>query len=241
MEIKLFTDKVDLALGDSDFNRRELEDVGYPETGVLPLLLDFSKFDREDDSVTHQIYLNGKFTILFVGRIIPNKKFEDVIKAFFYYTKYFNAESQLILAGDYRGQERYYSALCDFVDTLGVKNVYFTGHIDFPELAAFFKIADIYLSMSEHEGFGVPLLEAFYSRIPVVAFAAGAVEETMNSGGLLLREKDFFKTAAVLNKLEKDKSFRDNVMEGQLKALEKYGRENVSRILLKHIKRISQK
>ncbi|MCJ7580915.1 MAG: glycosyltransferase family 4 protein [Candidatus Aminicenantes bacterium] len=241
LEIKLFADKVDLALGDSDFNRRELEDVGYPETGVLPLLLNFSKFDKETDSVTHQIYSNGKFTLLFVGRVIPNKKFEDLIKAFFFYKKYFNKESQLILAGDYRGQERYYSALSSLVDHLGVEDVYFTGHIEFPELAAFFKIADVYLSMSEHEGFGVPLLEAFYNRIPVVAFAAGAVEETMNLGGLLLREKDILKTAAVLDKLEKDKSFRDNVIESQLKALDKYGRDNVSRILLDHIKRVSNK
>ncbi len=241
LEIKLFADKVDLALGDSDFNRRELEDVGYPKTGVLPLLLNFSKFDEADDSVTRQIYSNGKFTLLFVGRVIPNKKFEDVIKAFFYYKKYFNAESQLILAGDYRGQERYYSALCALVETLKVKDVYFTGHIDFPELAAFFKIADVYLSMSEHEGFGVPLLEAFYNQIPVVAFAAGAVEETMNGGGLLLHKKDFFKTAEVLNKLEQEKSFRDNINENQLKVLEKYKKENVSRILLKHVERVKQK
>jgi glycosyltransferase involved in cell wall biosynthesis len=176
-----------------------------------------------------------------VGRVIPNKKFEDVIRTFTYYKKYFNAESQLILAGDYRGQERYYSALCCLVDSLEVKDVYFTGHRDFPELAAFFKIADVYLSMSEHEGFGVPLLEAFYNRIPVIAFAAGAVEETMNGGGLLLREKDFLKSAAVINKLEKEKSFRDNVIESQLKALEKYRKENVSQILLQHIKRVSSK
>jgi glycosyltransferase involved in cell wall biosynthesis len=95
--------------------------------------------------------------------------------------------------------------------------------------------------MSEHEGFGVPLLEAFYNRMPVLAFAAGAVEETMNLGGLLLREKDLFKTAVVLDKLEKDKSFRENVIENQLKALEKYRRGNVSRILLNHIERVRQK
>jgi len=240
LEIKLFTDKVDLALGDSDFNRKELEDVGYPETGVLPLLLNFSKFDKEDDSVTHQIFSNGKFTLLFVGRVIPNKKFEDTIKAFYYYKKFFNEESQLILAGDYRGQERYYSALCRLVDNLGVEDVYFTGHIDFPELAAFFKIADVYLSMSEHEGFGVPLLEAFYNRIPVVAYAAGAVEETMNGGGILLREKDFLKTAVLLKKFDKEKVFKDKIIECQLKALQKYKRENVSKILLEHIKKVSK-
>jgi len=145
------------------------------------------------------------------------------------------------LAGDYRGQERYYSALCSLVDTLGVEDVFFTGHINFSELASLFKIADIYLSMSEHEGFGVPLLEAFYNRIPVVAFAAGAVEETMNGGGLLLHKKDFLQLAAVLDKLEKEKSFRDNVIENQLKALEKYRRSNVSRILFEHIKKVSRK
>jgi len=241
LEIRLFADKVDLALGDSDFNRKELENVGYPETGVLPLLLNYSKFDKADDPVTQQIFSNGKFTLLFVGRVIPNKKFEDTIKAFFYYKRYFNNESQLILAGDYRGQERYYSALCSLIDNLGVEDVFFTGHIDFPELAAFFKIADVYLSMSEHEGFGVPLLEAFYNRIPVVAYAAGAVEETMNSGGILLRDKDFLKTAVVLNKLEKNEPFRDNVLDNQIKALEKYKRENVSRILLEHIKKVSEK
>ena len=241
LEIKLFADKVDLALGDSEFNRKELEDSGYPETGVLPLLLNFSKFDRSDDSVTRRIFSNGKSTILFVGRIIPNKKFEDAIKAFYFYKKYFNKKSQLILAGDYRGQERYFAGLRNLVDSLGVEDVIFTGHIDFRELAALFKIAFVYLSLSEHEGFGVPLLEAFYNRIPVLAYAAGAVEETMNGGGLLLREKDFFKAAAVLERLEKDKSFRDTIVDGQLKALEKYKRENVSRILLEHIKRVGQK
>ncbi len=241
LEIRLFSDKVDLALGDSDYNRRELEDVGYPRTGVLPLLLNFSKFDKVEDSVTRQLFSDGKFTLLFVGRVIPNKKFEDTIKAFYFYKKYFNAESRLILAGDFRGQERYYAALRNLIDSLEVKDVVFTGHIDFPELATFFKMANVYLSMSEHEGFGVPLLEAFYSRMPVLAFAAGAIEETMNQGGLLLREKDLFKTAVVLDRLKKDKSFRDHVIESQLKALEKYRRVNVSRILLKLIERVRQK
>ena len=79
LEIKLFVDKVDLALGDSEFNRKELESLGYANTGVLPLLIDYSKFDGKPDPVVRQIYDNGKFTTLFVGRVIPNKKFEDVI------------------------------------------------------------------------------------------------------------------------------------------------------------------
>lgn len=241
LEIKLFAKKVDLALGDSEFNRLELEQVGYEETGVLPLLLNFSKFNSEDHPVVRQIFSNGKTTILFVGRVIPNKKFEDVIKTFYFYKKYFNPESQLILAGDYRGMERYFAALQDLMDSLELKDVIFTGHIDFSELSTLFKLSDFYLSMSDHEGFGVPLLEAFYNRMPVIAYAAGAVEETMNGGGVLLREKNFPKTAALLDFLTRDKEFKDRIISSQVQALDKYKRENVSQILMSHIERVQNK
>jgi glycosyltransferase involved in cell wall biosynthesis len=241
LEIKLFIGKVDLALGDSEFNRKELEDVGYPKTGVFPLLLNFSKFDREDDPLVHSIFGNGKKTLLFVGRVIPNKRFEDVIKTFAVYQKTFQPNSQLILAGDHRGMERYYGALLDLVDRLHLKDVHFTGHIAFPSLASFFKISDVYLSMSEHEGFGVPLLEAFYNRLPVVAFAAGAVEETMNGGGILLRRKDFDMSAAVLDKLDQNPQLRKSVISSQLKALEKYKRETQSKILMDFIEGVRRR
>ena len=239
LEIKLFLDKVDLALGDSDFNRQELEAAGYPRTGVLPILMDFSKFDRPGNPVTRRIFGDGKTTILFVGRVIPNKKFEDVIKAFHSYNKYFNPDSRLILAGDSRGGERYFASLLDLADRLGLRDVHFSGHIDFGELLAFFDLADVYLSLSEHEGFGVPILEAFYKKIPVVGFDAGAVAETMNGGGVILRDKDFLRIAAIIDVLVRNKGLRQAVIQGQLKALEKYSRANVSRILLQHIQEVA--
>ncbi len=241
LEINLFVDKVDMALGDSEFNRRELERVGYRNTGVLPLLLDFAKFDRSGDPVVKKIFSDNKFTLFFVGRVIPNKKFEDVIKTFHFYKKYFNQDSRLILAGDYRGMEQYLAGLQDLVQKLELEDVHFTGHLSFPELVAYFNIADVYLSMSAHEGFGVPLLEAFYKRIPVVAFAAGAVEETMNSGGILLRDKDFAAVAALLNELHLDRRLREKVIMSQEKALEKYALSNVSRILLENIRKVGKK
>lgn len=239
LEIRLFVDKVDLALGDSEYNRQELEQLGYPNTGVLPLLLNLEKFDSSGDPIVQRIYDNGKWTILFVGRVIPNKKFEDVIKVFTLYKKFFNPNSQLILAGDYRGMERYYFALQDLVDRMAIKDVHLTGHVDFQELVSYFKLADVYLSMSEHEGFGVPLLEAFHNRVPVVAYRAGAVEETMNGGGVLLGEKKFLQTAVFLDKLHRDMDFRESIITHQLHALKKYGRENVARILMSHIHMVS--
>jgi len=238
LELKLFVDKVDLALGDSEFNRRELESIGYAKTGVLPILMNFEKFEKISETASRFVFDNGKTTILFVGRVIPNKKFEDVIKTFYFYKKYFNPDSQLIIAGDFRGMERYAGALMALVNELDLSDVHLTGHVDFDELLSFFRLARVYLSMSEHEGFGVPLLESFHLGIPVIAFAAGAVEETMNGGGILIREKDFMKTAAVIDTLEKDERFRKDVLAAQSLALEKYQSENVSRILLEHIKRV---
>jgi glycosyltransferase involved in cell wall biosynthesis len=240
LEINLFRDKVDLALGDSDFNRRELAASGYANTGVLPILMNFAKFDGPPDPVAARLFGDGKTNLLFVGRVIPNKKFEDVIKTFSFYKKHFNPESRLILAGDYRGLERYLSSLQDLVARLKIADVHFTGHVDFPELAAYYRAADLYLSMSEHEGFGVPILESFYCRIPVVGFAAGAVEETMNGGGVTLYEKDFLRTAALIDRIQRDEALKAKIIQGQLKALEKYSRENVSRILLEHLESVGR-
>jgi L-malate glycosyltransferase len=241
LEIKLFAGKVDLALGDSEFNRQELEKSGYAPTGVLPILMDLAKFDVPGDPVVRDIFDNGKTTLLYVGRVIPNKKFEDVIKTFYFYKKGFNKEAQLILAGDYRGQERYHGALMDLVSELGLADVHFTGHVEFSELVSYYRLARVYLSFSEHEGFGVPLLVAFHMRLPVLGFAAGAVEETMNGGGILLRRKDHSGTAAMIDRLEKDPGLRKTVVDGELRALEKYEPARVSRILLEHVERVASR
>jgi len=240
LEIKLFVGKVDLALGDSEFNRQELEKAGYPQTGILPLVLNFSKFDGEEDLVTKDIFANDKTTILYVGRLIPNKKFENIIKAFYFYQRYFNPHSQLILVGDYRGMERYYACLQELVNKLDLNSVHFSGHVEFSQLLSFYRLAHLYLSFSEHEGFGVPLLEAFYLRLPVIALAAGAVEETMNGGGILLRRKDFFKTAALIESIINNDQMRKRIVNSQLQALKKYDKEKITRILLNHIKRVGQ-
>lgn len=239
LELKMFVDKVDLALGDSEYNRQELEKVGYRRTGVLPILMDFSKFDGPGDPVVERLFSSGKTTLLFVGRVIPNKKFEDVIKVFYFYKKYFNPSSQLLLVGDYRGMERYLAALYSLIDKLEVKDVFFPGHVDFSELLTYFRLSDFYLSMSEHEGFGVPLLESFYLGLPVLAFPGGAVEETMNGGGVLLRNKDYLKIAALIDHLEENEQLRKKIIADQQQALTKYKRENVAQILLQHISEVA--
>jgi len=240
LELRQFVGKVDLALGDSDYNRRELEEAGYAATGVLPILMDFSKFDGQGDPVTEAVFGTGKATLLYVGRVIPAKRFEDLIKTFWYYKNMFNRDSQLLLVGEFRGMERYLAGLQDLIGRLKLTDVHLTGHVEFAGLLSFFRMASVYLSLSEHEGFGVPLLEAFYLGLPVVAFDAGAVAETMNGGGVLLREKDPFRTAALVDRVVSDKDLRSRLVASGRTALAKYRLENVRRVLMEHIERVGR-
>ncbi len=238
LEIKLFIDRVDLVLGDSEFNRQELEATGYRRTGVLPILISFKKFQTPPDPIARKIYNNGRKTIIFVGRLIPNKKYEDIIKVYALYRRYFEPKSQLILAGDYRGLEHYLAALFGLIEKLKLQDVHFTGHIPLAELRACYEAADVFLSLSEHEGFGVPIIESFIQDVPVVAFNAGAVAETMNGGGVLLKSKDLLSIAALIDSVIKDDKLRDRILESQRKALDKYRRDKIAPLLLNYIDQV---
>ena len=98
-ELQHFANLCDLALGDSEFNRQELESFGFPHTGVLPIILDFEKYTRAPDENVLQRYKDGNRNVLFVGRLVPNKCQEDVIQAFYMYTRYIQPKSRLFLIG----------------------------------------------------------------------------------------------------------------------------------------------
>jgi glycosyltransferase involved in cell wall biosynthesis len=236
LELKSLADKVDLALGDSEYNRSELVAAGFKQTGVLPLVMDFAKFDRQPLPVLQQMFADGKNNLLYVGRIIPNKKVEDVIKTFYFYQKYFHADSRLFIVGEYRGFERYFAALQNLVRELQVKNIHFSGHIPLAEVVSYFKLAHLYLHLSEHEGFCAPIPESFHLGIPVVAYDAGAVAETMNNGGVLVREKNFLKIAALCHEILSRPELKATILAGQEKALGKYRQQRTGKILLAYLR-----
>jgi glycosyltransferase involved in cell wall biosynthesis len=212
--------------------------VGFQKTGVVPLVMNFEKFDREIVPPLKDLFDDGKTNILFVGRIIPNKMVEDVIKTFYLYQANFNSNSRLFIVGEYRGFERYYSALLDLVGKLNIKNVHFSGHIPDEELVSYFKLSHLYLHMSEHEGFCAPIPESFYLNIPVVAYNAGAVKETMNNGGILVNHKDFIRMAALLDQVFSDSHLKEKILDSQQKALKKYLKNKTGKILLDYLQEL---
>ena len=154
---------------------------------------------------------DGWTNVMFVGRVIPNKKFEDVIRAFHVYRTRHNPRSRLLLVGSYGGFEKYLAMLHALVARLGTPDVHFLGHVSNEELTALYDVADLFLCASEHEGFCVPLIESFYKRVPVLAYAATAVPATMDGGGVLYDTKDPFDVARLMAALLDDADLEDAV------------------------------
>ena len=215
-----FAPRSALGLGDSDFNRRELVAAGFDPTGVLPIVMDWARYEEAPSRVMAQ-RLSGfeGVTVLFVGRIVPNKKVEDLLSSFAAFQRHHQPSSRLLLVGDTTGHERYLRRLHERVRSLRLRNVIFTGQVSQGDLIAAYRSAQAFLCLSEHEGFCVPLLEAMHFGLPVVAFDAAAVAETMGGGGFLLDDKDPRVVAEALDLVLTDQALRSRILASQARTL----------------------
>jgi glycosyltransferase involved in cell wall biosynthesis len=237
-ELGIYPARVDLALGDSEFNRRELEVLGFDPTGVLPVVPDFSHLDTPPNDLIAREFDDGWTNILFVGRIIPNKRIEDVIRYFHAYQRHFNPRSRLLLVGSYGGFEKYLATLHQLCARLGVTSVYFTGHVTDAELAAYYEVADLFLCASAHEGFCVPIIESFHNQIPVVAYAATAVPVTMDGAGLLYSTQEPLEVAALVDTVLDDQQLYDQIVSKQDAALERLRAKDFDGTLLRFVEQV---
>ena len=237
-ELTAYTSRCDLALGDSEYNRAELETLGFRDTGVLPVVPDFSHLDVPPDTMTSSAFDDGWTNVLFVGRVIPNKKLEDVIRAFHVYRTRHNPRSRLLFVGSYSGFEKYFAMLQALISRLGTPDVHFLGHVSNEELTAFYDVADLFLCASEHEGFCVPLVESFYKRVPVLAFAATAVPATMDGGGVLYDTKDPFDVARLMAAILDDQDLEQAIVASQDAALTRLRSKDFAGTLLGYVERV---
>ncbi len=217
--LKKFLPTCDLALADSSFNAGELKDLGFRRVEVLPFPLDRAKLSGPvDEEVRQKFGDDGWTNLLFVGRLAPNKKQDDVIRTFAAYHKQFNPKSRLFLVGATHIPE-YEKALLELKEELALDHLYLTGNVSWNELRAYYRIASIFLCLSEHEGFCVPLLESLYYGIPIVAYEAGAVPETLGGAGVLLTEKRPLETAALIDKILSDQDLKERLLKRQKERL----------------------
>ncbi|MDI6867884.1 glycosyltransferase [Methanoculleus sp.] len=212
-ELGSLSREFDLALADSEYNRIELEGAGYPETGLLPLLIDFSKYQSFNPDIVEK-YSDGRVNILFVGRISPNKKHEDIIKTFYYY-KCINPKARLLLPGGYDGCELYFQSLRSLVQRLGLSDVYFLEKVPFKDLVSYYMVSDVFLCMSEHEGFNVPLVESMFFDVPIIAYNSSAIPYTLGDAGILVKSKRYVEIAELINLIVGDPDIRGKLVHRQ--------------------------
>ncbi|MEM7392805.1 MAG: glycosyltransferase [Verrucomicrobiota bacterium] len=219
-QVEALVGTADIHLAVSQFNAEELKTMGYPDATVIPILLQPDVYQPVDESLV-QRYRDGLFNVLFVGRGAPNKRIEDLLHAFHVFQTCVEPQSRLIHVGSYDVTRKYYDALLALARNLGIQHFVPLGSVGQNKLNAAYRCADLFLCLSEHEGFCIPLLEAMRHDLPVMAYDAGAVRETMDGAGILIREKRFDQIAEMMGKLARDPGFKANIVAGQRERIER--------------------
>ncbi len=205
----------EFAVADSLFNEHELRDAGYRATATVPLLVDLDEFSGSPDpALAEQLAAQrarGGTDLLFVGKVSPHKGQHDLVKALAAYRRLYDPEARLHVVGGAISDE-YLDALERFTDELGLRGaVDIPGSVTHEELIAYYAASDAFVCLSNHEGFCVPLLEAMFHRLPIVAYANTAVPETVQQAGLILPNKEPARVAAAIDRVVTDARLRDEL------------------------------
>lgn len=238
-QLARLADRCSLGLADSAFNERDLLDLGYRHTEVAPIIVDLTDFDRELDEKTRRGLLarkeRGGADWLFVGRLVPSKAQHDVVKAFAVYRRHCDADARLWLVGG-AASSRYEKAVHGLVTELGLEAaVTHTGSVSQGELAAHYATADVFVTMSRHEGFCVPVLEAFHHDVPVVAVKAGALPDTIGDAGMLLSDRAPETAALTVDRVLRDRALRSALVAAGRRRLDAFSVERTRAVMAGHL------
>jgi L-malate glycosyltransferase len=230
-DLKSLVGHTDLAFGDSEYNRQELESLGFTNTGVFPIAVDTGRITGAPRRPALETVLaeEGWRNFLFVGRIVPNKKIEDHIKLAEHYKRYVDEQYRFIFVGKTDATPKYFAAIQAMLERyrMPAGRFIFTGPVPDDDLATYYRTASAYISLSEHEGFCVPLLEAMAADVPVLAYAAAAVPDTLGGAGVQFAPKDLEHAAELLGELAYNDTLRAQVIAGQRRRLADFGDERI--------------
>ena len=213
-QLAALRDKTDLALADSAFNELELQAAGYGETAVLSITLPESQYNLDLNHSLAKRLRQAGLILLFVGRFVPNKRQEDLVKLLYFYRR-IRPDAQLILVGD-RWEVKYDAWVENLAADFGLADaITLTGKVSQQDMVTYYKTAALYISMSEHEGFGKPLIESMYLGLPVLAYAKTSVPYTMGKAGVLFYEKDYDRLSELVDILITNQPLRQRLITRQ--------------------------
>lgn len=214
-QVRSLAPRTAFAVADSGWNELDLRAAGYRHTAVAPPLFDAGAVPPDPAALAARRAERrpGQVDWLFVGRLAPNKAQHDLVKALVCAERFLGMRCRLHLVGTGLG-ERYPSAVRQLARRAGVGDrVQLVGMVDDGVLAAYYATADVFVSASDHEGFGIPLVEAMAAGVPVVAVDAGAVAETVAGGGLVVPDKAPLALATAVHRVVTDEGLRRRLVD----------------------------
>ena len=226
--------KTDLAIGVSGFNERELREAGYGQTAVIPLIMPTEQYDLPlNEPLAAQLQQLGP-KILFIGRFSPNKKQEDLVKLL-YFLHRIRPDAHLLLVGD-RWAIKYDQWVEWLTADLGLSDhVTLTGKVSQQDMVTYYKTADLYISMSEHEGFGQPLIESMYLGLPILAYASTGIPSTLGNVGVQFHHKNYEHLAELVDILLSDQSLRQRLIAQQKQRVQTFLEPQVHHLFIQHL------
>ncbi|HET7489710.1 MAG TPA: glycosyltransferase family 4 protein [Acidimicrobiales bacterium] len=232
-QLRVLAPAATFGIADSTFNEADLVRAGFARTAVSPILVDFADYDvAPDQRALARLRKGGGPLWLFVGRVAPNKCQHDVIAAFAAYRRLHAPDARLRIVGG-RTSQLYWQALEELIADLGLGDaVRLTDSISFPELLAHYEAADVFVCLSEHEGFCVPVLEAMRFDVPVVAYGASAVPETVGDAAVVLPGKDPVLVAAAVDRVLSDDALRRSLVDAGRARVEHFSLEHTGKQML---------
>ena len=234
-QLLVYRDRMEGAFADSSYNAAELVELGYRLPQTLPPTFALGRLGPATGQARAP---ESAPLVLFVGRVAENKKQDHVVEAFDRYAA-FRPQARLALAGEGSREEPYVRSFLERIAASPHRDrIAWIEHAADEDLAGLYDEASLYLSMSEHEGFGLPLLEAFSRDVPVLAYRAAAVPETLGGAGVLFTEKRMDEIAAMMAELTADGPLRRRVLEGQRRRLAEPEIARVRERLLEAMERI---
>ncbi len=211
------------AVADSSFNQAELIQAGYTSTSVAPIQLDLDPHGLDPGAQTMlrliRARANGGADLLFVGRVVPNKAQHALVRALAAYRRLYDPRARLHLVGA-PTSPNYTHAVKDLIYRLGLNDaVDMPGSVSEADLAAYYCGADVFVCVSDHEGFCLPLVEAMHYRLPIVALAAAAVPETLGDAGILVTSNDSISVSVAVARVLGDEGLRAALADGAVRRL----------------------
>lgn len=200
----------------SAFSARDLALTGFRRTEIMPFLINWERYQVPEMPVLNAMLGDGGWkNVLFVGRLVPNKRQDDLIRLITLYQKRFHEKVRLVLVGKGREGERYSYEMRRLIAELGDPPVFFTGRVTPAELVTCWRNSQVFASMSEHEGFCVPLIEAMFFDVPIIAHASSAIPDTLSDAGIIVEGKDFEVYVEIMHQILHDDRFRADILERQ--------------------------